>query len=140
MSDLPADKIGRQGLVNKIKYFIDMSNNSSCIALNGGWGSGKSYVINMLQNEFEKSAEYVVINYDAWKNNFYSDPLIAILYCLLDGIKDYVGELKDSKGKFAKGLLVSGKKFGNEIISEMKKSGGKLALFAASLKPLKISL
>ena len=137
MSDLPADKIGRQGLVNKIKYFIDMSNNSSCIALNGGWGSGKSYVINMLQNEFEKSAEYVVINYDAWKNNFYSDPLIAILYCLLDGIKDYVGELKDSKGKFAKGLLVSGKKFGNEIISEMKKSGGKLALFAGIIETIK---
>ena len=86
MSDLSKDKIGRQPLVDKIKYLIDTlpQDEHFCLALDGEWGSGKTFVMGMLQNELEShSDEYIVINYDAWKNNFYPDPLIAILYCVL---------------------------------------------------------
>lgn len=88
MSDLSKDKIGRQPLVDKIKYLIDTlpQNEHFCLALDGEWGSGKTFVMEMLRENLKEHSEYIVIDYDAWKNNFYSDPLIAILYCLLDSI------------------------------------------------------
>lgn len=82
------DKIGRQDIVNKISSLVDnlQEDEHFCLALNGEWGSGKSYIMDMLREKFAEREEYIVINYDAWKNNFYSDPLIAILYCILDSI------------------------------------------------------
>ena len=82
------DKIGRQPLVDKIKYLIDTlpQDEHFCLALDGEWGSGKTFVMGMLRESLKEHSEYIVINYDAWKNNFYSDPLIAIFYCLLDSI------------------------------------------------------
>lgn len=85
---LPKDNIGRQIYVNKIKYIVETlpKDEHTCLALDGGWGCGKSYVMRMLENEFENREECIVIYYDAWKNNFYPDPLIAILYCILDSL------------------------------------------------------
>lgn len=37
--------------------------------------------------------EYIVVLYDAWKNSFYSDPLIAaMLYCILDTLENSVSD------------------------------------------------
>lgn len=85
---LPKDNIGRQIYVDKIKYLVETlpKDEHTCLALDGGWGNGKSYVMGMLENEFENRDECIVIYYDAWKNNFYPDPLIAILYCVLDAL------------------------------------------------------
>lgn len=126
------DKIGREDIVNKINTLVDnlRTDEHICIALNGEWGSGKTFVMHMLQEKFREYPEYIVINYDAWKNNFYSDPLIAILYCLLDGIKEYMSTLPEVKEKVKSGVLKSLKSFGKDALSAMKKSGGKVALFA----------
>ena len=85
---LPKDNIGRQIYVDKIKYLVETlpKDEHTCLALDGGWGNGKSYVMGMLENEFENRDECIVIYYDAWKNNFYPDQLIAILYCVLDAL------------------------------------------------------
>ncbi len=88
MNDLSKDKIGRQPLVYKIKYLIENlpQDEHFCLALDGKWGSGKTFVMEMLRKSLKEHSEYIVIDYDAWKNNFYPDPLIAILYCVLDSI------------------------------------------------------
>ena len=83
------DKIGRKDIVNKIDYLIENlpQNQNFCLALNGSWGSGKTFVIELLKEKLKKHPEYIVVHYDAWKNNFYSDPLIAMLYCILDTLE-----------------------------------------------------
>ena len=83
------DKIGRKDIVNKIDYLIETlpQNKHFCLALNGAWGSGKSVVIELLRDKLLTHPEYIVVHYDAWKNNFYSDPLIAMLYCILDTLE-----------------------------------------------------
>ena len=126
------DKIGRQPLVDKIKYLIDTlpQDEHFCLALDGEWGSGKTFVMEMLRESLKEHSEYIVINYDAWKNNFYSDPLIAILYCLLDGVKEYISILPEVKEKVKNGVLKSLKSFGKDALSAMKNAGGKVALFA----------
>lgn len=132
MIDSSKDKIGRQPLVDKIKYLIDTlpQDEHFCLALDGEWGSGKTFVMEMLRENLKEHSEYIVIDYDAWKNNFYSDPLIAILYCLLDGIKEYISILPEMKEKLKNGILKSLKSFGKDTLSAMKNAGGKIALFA----------
>ena len=108
------DLINRKEIVDKICYLVNelRIDSNFCLALNGGWGSGKSFVIEYLAEELQKQEEYIVIKYDAWKNNFYTDPLIAILYCVLDSVKEYfhytedvVKKFKKLKGSFYKTLL-----------------------------------
>ena len=132
MIDSSKDKIGRQPLVDKIKCLIDTlpQDEHFCLALDGEWGSGKTFVMEMLRENLKEHSEYIVIDYDAWKNNFYSDPLIAILYCLLDGIKEYISILPEVKEKLKNGILKSLKSFGKDTLSAMKNAGGKIALFA----------
>ena len=138
------DKIGRQQLVEKMKYLIDElpQDEHFCLALDGEWGSGKSFVMGMLQNEFgPHSDEYLVINYDAWKNNFYPDPLIAILYCVLDSIprqnlakKDLRFVLRATK-QVARDKIVNGVDF---FIDELYKAGGWSSVCAFAMEIIKL--
>lgn len=133
------DQIGRQEIVDKIGMLVDRLevDKQFCLALNGGWGCGKSFVMQMLQNKFAEHSEYVVINYDAWKNNFYSDPLIAMLSCILDGIKEYVNKSWGVLGQVKEGLKKSFSEWSKDILSKMKESNRKLALFAHVVETIK---
>lgn len=84
------DKIGRKPIVSKICELVDLlkKDQSICLAVNGAWGSGKSFVLQMIEEQLLKKQEYVLVKYDAWSNSFYSDPLIAILSCVLDGVEE----------------------------------------------------
>lgn len=99
------DKIGREALVDKICSLVDSlkKDNNFCLAINGAWGSGKSFVLGLIEEKLTKKEEYIVIKYDAWENTFYSDPLIAILSCVIDGIegKLYLVERREEKIKKA---------------------------------------
>ena len=89
MSESTKDKIGRGPNIEKIRYLIDNLplDDYFCLSLDGEWGSGKTFVMEKLKEELKGQNEhYLVVTYDAWKNNFYADPLIAILYCILDSI------------------------------------------------------
>lgn len=55
-------------------------------------GKRKSVVIELLKEKQLEHPEYIVVHYDAWKNSFYSDPLIAMLYCILDTLENSVSE------------------------------------------------
>ena len=97
------DKIGREEIVEKVCGFVDslQKNKNFCLAINGEWGSGKTFVLGLIEEKLSKKQEYIIIKYDAWENTFYSDPLIAILSCVIDGIEDklYLVERKEEKTK-----------------------------------------
>lgn len=130
------DKIGREEIVNKISSLVDnlQQDKYFCLALNGEWGSGKTYVMGMLQEKFKEHSEYIVINYNAWENNFYSDPLIAILYCLLDGIKDYSDTVLEVKKKLQKSTKKTFKVWAEDMIEALKDLGGKYAAIAGAVQ------
>ena len=99
------DKIGRAALVDKICSLVDSlkKDNNFCLAINGAWGSGKSFVLGLIEERLSKKEKYILIKYDAWENTFYSDPLLAILSCVIDGIegKLYLVERREEKVKKA---------------------------------------
>lgn len=84
------DKIGRQEFVDKVCGVVDSlkKNNHICLAINGAWGSGKSFALGMIEEKLSQKEEYIIVKYDAWENSFYSDPLISILSSVIDGIED----------------------------------------------------
>ena len=53
-SKAPVDLLGRQEIVDRIMKILSVisENKSSCtFALNGAWGTGKTFVLNMLMNQ-----------------------------------------------------------------------------------------
>ena len=124
------DKIGRQQLVEKIKYLIDAlpQDEHFCLALDGEWGSGKSFVMGMLRESLKEHSEYIVINYDAWKNNFYSDPLIAILSCIIDAMQEKLSEING----FQEAVKAAGKEAMNSFLKSNKQAG-KIASFIKTI-------
>ena len=124
------DKIGRQQLVEKMKYLIDAlpQDEHFCLALDGEWGSGKSFVMEMLRENLKEHSEYIVINYDAWKNNFYSDPLIAILSCIIDAMQEKLSEING----FQEAVKAAGKEALDSFLKSNKQAG-KIATFIKTI-------
>ncbi len=83
------DILNRQGYVDQIKNILSTlsQNKKNCsFALDGEWGSGKSFVLNMLEEQIKD--DYLIIRYNAWENDFYEEPLIAILYTFANKLND----------------------------------------------------
>lgn len=100
------DKIGRAEIVDKVCGLVDSlkKEQNFCLAINGAWGSGKSFVLGLIEEKLSKKKEYLIIRYDAWENTFYSDPLIAILSCVIDGIEEKLYLLERTETKVKKAI------------------------------------
>lgn len=152
------DFIGRDEIISKITELVDImpADKNCCIALDGEWGSGKSFVMDRLKENFESKENNFVVFYDAWKNNFYSDPLIAILYCIFDTLQSKVNitqkrtrkgckaitikdcdkeKTKKIVGLVDKAIKENGSKVSNEILNNLKDIGsaGAVLYYAISL-------
>ncbi len=139
------DKIGREEVVNKICYLVDnlQKEHHFCLALNGEWGSGKSFVLDLIEEKIQNSdhKEYLIMKYDAWKNNFYPDPLIAILYCILDSLQSKMNLVEDNKKSIINAVKQTIKKKASEkfdeIINSLYKVGKWAAVCAFAIETIK---
>ena len=59
-----------------------------CIAMNGEWGSGKTFFLKRWCAEFSKQGKAIYFN--AWKDDFHADPLTAIIGQLWDAFENGV--------------------------------------------------
>ncbi len=93
------DLIGRNEIVDKICGLVDLLQKDEhfCLALNGEWGSGKTFVMQMIREKLSEHNEYIIIPFDAWGNSFYSDPLISILSTIIDGMQSELSRIKGFK-------------------------------------------
>ena len=125
------DKIGREEIVEKICGFVDSLKKDKhfCLAINGAWGSGKTFVLGLIEEKLSKKQEYIIIKHDAWENTFYSDPLIAILSCVIDGIEDKLYLVKKREEKAKKAV--------NTSIQTLAKLSTKIVKLYGAIKGLK---
>lgn len=128
------DKIGREEIVDKICGLVGSlrKDKNFCLAINGAWGSGKSFVLGLIEEKLAKRQEYIIIKYDAWENTFYPDPLIAILSCILDGLEDKLSKMRG----YGKAAADFGKKKGKEIVDKLSEIGGKIGFIAKIIKEI----
>lgn len=78
---------------------VDQSINSSSfvLCLNAEWGYGKTFLIKNWARDLKDDLKHPVVYFDAWKNDFSDDPLLAFVSELEQTLKEF--EKKIPKGK-----------------------------------------
>lgn len=92
LSDCPhdgwrSDAIGRAQYAEALSCMIDCHGNPMTVAINGAWGSGKTYLLNGWADDLSKQGCRVV-RFNAWKDDSLNDPLIAIAGQLLGSLTE----------------------------------------------------
>ncbi len=84
------DLLQRNEYVELLESLIDnkiQNNKGFSFAIDGPWGCGKSFILKLLEENLE-SKGYLVIHYNCWDNDFYREPLIAILSTIVDKLNN----------------------------------------------------
>ena len=141
-----SDHLSRQPFIDLLKSVITNQAEKKIgysIAIDGAWGSGKTWVLNELESQFASKgySSYLIFHYNTWENDFYEEPLVAILSIMIEALKVQKKELNE-KGPVGKIITssisaltkVAGsvieKKYNinlNDIIDETKKAGCAIA-------------
>lgn len=78
------DKLNRRPCANTFCSLVKLYSGTGCvIALNGGWGTGKTTFVKMLIQLLKNEGGHPLY-FNAWENDYISDPLIALLAELKD--------------------------------------------------------
>ena len=96
------DILNRDAFVEQvIKLLENISDNkaATCFAIDGEWGTGKSFVLDMLEEQLNGpySEKYFVVRYNSWKYDYYEEPLIAIVSSIITEIEEKVNFFPDSQ-------------------------------------------
>ena len=86
------DCLSRQPYINLLKSIIkNQCDNPTgySFAVNGEWGCGKTWVLNELEEQLLKDAsnKCLIFHYNAWENDFYDEPLVAILSVMIERLE-----------------------------------------------------
>lgn len=106
------DILDRQEIVNRIMDIINTLSDakSSCtFALDGSWGSGKSFVFNMLEKqlrEYQDGQHFMVFHYNCWKYDYYDEPLVALISSMIDEIDEYLHIFSREAGELIKSNFI----------------------------------
>lgn len=96
--DKRLDLLNREEFVgNVIKIVNQLSDikRGSCFAIEGGWGVGKTFVIEEIEERLKvilaeetNSDRYFVFHYNCWQQDYYEEPAVAIISAMLASIRD----------------------------------------------------
>lgn len=109
------DLLNRQEFVDRVIKIIELQSaqkKTSCFAINGKWGVGKSFVLNMLEEQLEKiqseetsTDKYMLFHYNCWQYDYYEEPLVAIVASMLDTIDEKENLIPSNAKTKIKGFL-----------------------------------
>ncbi|MBC8616053.1 MAG: P-loop NTPase fold protein [Ruminococcus sp.] len=112
------DVLNREEFINKVINLIRTitENNKSCsFAIDGQWGSGKSFVLDKIKTKLEDEQsetlagdKYFVFYYNCWEYDYYDEPIISIVSSLWENInqktKLFTPEARDKFLKMTKAI------------------------------------
>ena len=101
-SDAPwnDDKLNRSQVAQTLTSIITGEEQPLVVSLSGGWGTGKTFMLQRWQKDLEKEG-YVSIYFNAWEDDFCNDPFVAIIGQITKGIPPFEG-YSDVLGKVEK--------------------------------------
>lgn len=114
---------------NPEKYKRISDSNAMSIAIDSGWGTGKTTFINMWKEQLEEQKDeegknkFAVIKYNAWKNDFAEEPLESLIYTIIN--HDIFNKVNETQAgiQAGKDLL----KYGGKVLSGLIKTGVRIA-------------
>lgn len=120
----PLDLLNRQEFVSRFVRIADVlarNKKSVCYAINGSWGVGKSFVLDMIEEEASLS-DYWIFRYNCWEHDYYDEPLVAIVASMIEAINKKTRIVQpETKKKLVEILKIIGRgalKKGGEVIEE----------------------
>lgn len=88
------DILGRQPFIDKIISILEIlseEKRGTSFAIDGDWGSGKTFVLEQLEEQLEpvQSEEtfddrYFLFHYNCWQYDYYDEPAVAIISAMLE--------------------------------------------------------
>ena len=97
-------KLGRAKYAEVLTNIIGSYSDGFVMAINNEWGTGKTTFVKMWQ-QYLKNHEFQTLYFNAWENDFESNPLIALLSELKTLIPK--GDNANFKSLLAKGALIT---------------------------------
>ena len=95
------DKLGREPFIELLSNIITQKTDARegfSFAIDGKWGCGKSWILKELEQKLELQ-NYLVIHYNCWENEYYEEPLVALLSVIVDKLNQLQGSLTDKNKK-----------------------------------------
>lgn len=88
------DLLDRQGFIDQLQGIVDVlakNKKNMCYSINGQWGIGKSYVLDMFEEQAQRIGQegtvldkYIIFRYNCWEYDYYDEPLIAIVASIIE--------------------------------------------------------
>lgn len=107
MITLEEDKLQRQTLLNDLfkifEHFGNQDGQGLTMLINGKYGTGKSTLLNFIEQKNEKENKFNVVYYDAWQSNYFDNPIIPLMYSL-SKLKTTSKKFKDTIKKIVQSL------------------------------------
>lgn len=124
------DSLQRKDVVEFVGNLIKQLEGPFVLALDSPWGTGKTTVVNMLRAVLKKD-NYTTVYFNAWKEDYVSDPLIPMVAAIddikiakdgIDGVfQQRMATVKKVASTFAKRGLVAGVKVGTMGVLDLDK-------------------
>jgi hypothetical protein len=124
------DSLQRKDVVEFVGNLIKQFEGPFVLALDSPWGTGKTTVVNMLRAVLKKD-KYTTVYFNAWKEDYVSDPLIPMVAAIddiklaqdgADGVfQQRMATVKKVASTFAKRGLVAGVKVGTMGVLDLEK-------------------
>lgn len=134
-ADSGVDLLNRQPFVDRLIGIVELlakNKKSACYAINGSWGVGKSYVLDMFEKQIcnygtegTTLSKYLIFHYNCWQYDYYEEPLLAIISALMDTIEEGICILPvEQKEKIKYILREIGESLINDASTIVKKKTG----------------
>ena len=92
-----ADLLNREAFVEQMFDLVELLSRrkkNACFALNGRWGVGKTFVLNLFEekvSQFYQSDSvlscFLLFRYNCWEFDYYEEPLVAIVSSMMEEIE-----------------------------------------------------
>lgn len=109
------DLLDRQGFIDQMHNIVGVlakNKKNMCYSINGQWGVGKSYVLDMFEEQAQNIGQegtvldkYIIFRYNCWEYDYYEEPLIAIVATIIEQYDAKISLLNE-KEKAALGEIV----------------------------------
>ncbi len=96
----------REKIADALTNLLKDEINPISISLNGGWGTGKTFLLKRWQQNLKNKGKEAIY-FNAWEDDFCGDPLVAIIGQLWNSLKDSdYKEMVNTVKETAKPLLI----------------------------------
>ena len=104
------DYLSRQPYLDLLKSIIANQKDNPTgysFAIDGEWGAGKTWILQELEKQLleEKDNKYLIFHYNAWENDFYDEPLVAIISVIISEIEKICKKEQVIEGLFVWSLM-----------------------------------